>query len=177
MKALFSIVALTALFSFSAFAAHHAEPAPALTVEEKITINAPAEKVWNTVKNFNDLGAWHPAVAKTDLIGGKNNVRGAIRLLTLQDGGKITETLLAFDESKKTYSYAINDGVLPVSQYFSTVTVTAIDAKITEVVWQSSFKRRDLSHTPAEGQDDTTATTVVTAVYQGGLNHLKKISE
>ena len=177
MKALLSITALTALFSFSVFAAHHDELAPALTVEEKVTINAPVDTVWNTVKNFNDLGIWHPAVAKTEIIGGKNNVRGAIRLLTLQDGGRITETLLAFDASKKTYSYAINDGVLPVSQYFSTITVNAVDAKTTEVVWQSSFKRRDLSAKPAEGQDDAAAVNVVTSVYQGGLGNLKKISE
>jgi mxaD protein len=177
MNSLLNTLLLTAFFSFSAFADHHAALAPALTVEEKITINTPADKVWNTVKNFNDLGAWHPAVATTELIGGKNNVRGTMRVLTLQDGGKITETLLTFNEREKTYSYAINEGALPVNQYYSTITVSAVDANSTEVVWQSSFKRKDLSHTPVKGQDDESAFNVITAVYQGGLNNLKTISE
>lgn len=177
MKALLSITALTALFSFSVFAAHHDEPAPALSVEEKMTMNAPVDVVWNTIKDFDNVSFWHPAIVKTDLIGGKNNVPGAIRLLTLYDGGRITETLLSYDASKKTYSYAINDGVVPVSQYYATIQATAIDATTSEVVWKSSFKRRDLSATPAEGQDDATAVNVITSVFQGGLIHLKKIVE
>ena len=82
---------------------------------EKVTINAPAELVWTKVSNFGDLGAWHPAVAKTEISAGSNNEAGAVRLLTLQDGGKITEKLTAYDPANNTYSYEIIEGVLPVS--------------------------------------------------------------
>ncbi|MGH8711784.1 MAG: SRPBCC family protein, partial [Burkholderiales bacterium] len=46
-----------------------AEDAKTLNVAEKVEINAPAGIVWSKVKNFGDLGAWHPAVAKTEIVG------------------------------------------------------------------------------------------------------------
>lgn len=148
-----------------------------LSVVEKVTINAPAEKVWAKLANFGDLGAWHPAVAKTEIIKGKNNEQGAIRKLTLQDGGAITETLTNYNFSGRAYSYVINEGVLPVSSYASTIQVTPISSVASEVVWKGVFKRKDGSVTPAKGQDDEAATNTIHAVYRGGLDNLKKILE
>ena len=50
-----------------------------LSVVEKVTINAPADKVWSKVADFGDLGAWHPAVANTEITRGTNNKQGAVR--------------------------------------------------------------------------------------------------
>ena len=60
-----------------------ADEAKSLAVHEEVTINASAAKVWAKVSNFNDLGAWHPAVKTTEIVSGKNNQVGAERLLTL----------------------------------------------------------------------------------------------
>lgn len=147
-----------------------------LNVVEKVAINAPASKVWAKVQNFGDLGAWHPAVAKTEIVGGSNNQVDAVRLLTLGDGGQITETLTAYNNDKMTYSYVINKGVLPVSAYASTIQVLPT-ASGSEVIWQGNFKRKDVSASPKEGQDDETATKTIHAVYRGGLDNLKKITE
>jgi mxaD protein len=147
-----------------------------LKVEESVQINAPADKVWEKVSNFNDLGAWHPAVKSTEMVSGKNNKVGAMRLLTLQDGGTIKEKLLAYNSKKMTFKYSIIEGVLPVSGYVSSVTVMpAKDGS--KVVWKGTFKRKDLSDKPADGQDDATATKTITTVYRAGLDNLKKISE
>jgi len=150
--------------------------ASSLSVVEKVAINASASQVWAKVNNFGDLGAWHPAVAKTEIVDGTNNEKGAVRLLTLQDGGQITETLTAYQPELNAYSYVINKGVLPVSAYASTIQVLPT-ATGSEVIWRGNFKRKDLSANPAKGQDDETATTTISAVYRGGLDHLKKISE
>lgn len=150
--------------------------AGSLSVVEKISINAPADKVWAKVSNFGDLGAWHPAVAKTEIVEGVNNEKGAVRLLTLQDGGHIKETLTAYNPAANTYSYVINEGVLPVSGYASTIQVLPT-ASGSEVIWQGNFKRKDVSANPAKNQDDATATNTIQAVYRGGLENLKKISE
>jgi mxaD protein len=40
-----------------------AAAAPELQVKKSVTIAAPADKVWDAVKNFNELNTWHPAVA------------------------------------------------------------------------------------------------------------------
>lgn len=147
-----------------------------LNVVEKVTINAPTTKVWAKVNNFGDLGAWHPAVAKTEIIGGTNNQKGAVRLLTLGDGGTIKETLTGYNDANMTYSYVINEGVLPVSSYASTIQVMPT-ASGSEVVWRGNFKRKDVSANPQKGQDDETATNTMHAVYRGGLDNLKKITE
>ena len=99
-----------------------------------------------------------------------------MRLLTLQDGGTIQETLTAYDPTANTYSYEINKGVLPVSGYASTIQVLPTDSG-SEVIWQGNFKRKDMSPSPVEGKDDVAATTTIQAVYRGGLDNLKKITE
>ena len=148
-----------------------------LNVVEKVEINAPADIIWSKVKNFGDLGAWHPAVAKTEIVGGKNNVKGAIRLLTLQDGGTIKEKLVFYNEKGMTFEYQILEGVLPVSSYVSWISVKRGKTGATIVVWKSSFKRKDTSDNPPAGQDDATAVKTITNVYKAGLDNLKKISE
>lgn len=167
-----SIVAL-----LGACATNGTKEAALLSAVEKVTINSSADKVWLKVADFGNLGAWHPAVAKTEITDGVNNKVGAVRKLTLQDGGTIVETLTNYSASGMTYSYVINEGVLPFSDYASVLQVRPLSATTTEVVWRGEFKRKDLSVKPANGQDDEAATSTAHAVYRAGLDNLKKISE
>lgn len=63
----------TSLFVIFGSIAANADEAKMLTAKESVEISAPAEKVWNALNNFGDLGAWHPAVKKTEIIDGMNN--------------------------------------------------------------------------------------------------------
>ena len=172
MKNLVSVLLATAMFvSISASAAN------VLKVKETVEINAPVAKVWALAGDFGNLGAWHPAVAKTEIEAGTNNVKGAKRLLTLQDGGTIHETLTDFNAKKTMMSYKITESVLPVSDYAATLKVRAIGKNKTLVIWNAGFKRADQAATPAEGKDDATATKTITGVFRGGLDNLKKLAE
>ncbi len=151
--------------------------APNLTVKESIEINAKADDVWAKASNFGDMGAWHPAVKSTEIVKGTNNKKGAVRVLTLQDNGTIKEELEAYKPAKKSFSYKIIEGVLPVSHYHSTFVVQPTADGKSKVTWSGTFKRKDTSDTPAQGQGDADATNTMTAVYKGGLENLKKISE
>jgi len=173
MKYSVLVASLLVSTSFNVFAGE----AKTLKVHEEVTINASADKVWVKVSNFNDLGVWHPAVKSTEIVSGENNKVGAERLLTLQDGGTIKEKLLGYNAKAKNFKYAIVEGVLPVTSYVSIVTVKPAGKEKSIVVWNGTFKRKDTSATPAEGQDDATAVKVITSVYRGGLDNLKKISE
>jgi mxaD protein len=126
--------------------------------------------VWAKVADFGDLGAWHPAVAKTEIVEGTDNKVGAKRVLTLQDGGKINETLTAYSVNKKSLSYEITESVLPVSDYKSTLSVKSAGKNKSVVTWVASFKHKD-------GSDDKTATGAINGVFDGGLGNLKKILE
>src|SRR5271170_5684589 len=98
-----------------------AAAAPQLKTSKSIDINASADKVWAATKDFNGLNTWHPAVATDEIVEGKNNTVGAVRLLTLKGGGTIKEKLLRFDAPGRSFKYAILEGVLPVSDYTSTL--------------------------------------------------------
>lgn len=121
-----------------------------LVVEEKVTI---ASKVWAKAGNFGDLGAFHPAVAKTEITSGTSNTKGTLRLLTLGDGGTVNETLSSY-AAGMSYAYVINESVLPVSNYSAKIMVKPVSANVSEVMWNANFKRKDLSASPAKGQDD-----------------------
>lgn len=177
MNKLVNVSVLTATALLSACATMHKDSAANLAVVEKVTINAPAAKVWAKVANYGDLGAFHPAVAKTEIKSGTNNVKGAVRLLTLGDGGTVNETLTSYDAADMSYSYIINESVLPVSHYSAKIDVNPVSANLTEVVWNADFARKDPSATPAKGQDDAAATGTIHAVFKGGLDNLKKITE
>jgi mxaD protein len=154
---------------FAGFLSSNAWAAKHLKAEESIEINAKAGDVWAKVSNYGDLGAWHPAVKSTEIIEGKNNEKDAVRVLTLQDGGTIKEKLEFYSAARKRYSYKILEGVLPVSDYRSTISVKAIAADKTKVTWRGKFQ--------SAGASDEDALKTISGVYRGGLDNLKKISE
>lgn len=164
--------AVLASVSIAAFAA-----APVIKVSKNVTIDAAPDAVWAKIKDFNGLNTWHPAVEKDEIVSGKNNEVGAVRLLTLKGGGNIKEKLLAYDATHYSFKYAILEGVLPVSDYTSTVTVTSAGKGKSKVTWSGVFKRKDTSDKPAKDADDATAAKTMSGVYQGGLDNLKKMAE
>jgi hypothetical protein len=92
-------------------------------VVETVEINAPPEKIWEVIGNFQDMG-WHPALAKLEGAGG--NAADATRVLTLKSGGTIAEKLIQYDADKKQYKYEITDvdvKVLPVKNYSAMLSV------------------------------------------------------
>ena len=165
-------IATTLLASSYASAA-----APWLHVRQSVTINAPLGKVWNAVKDFNALNSWHPALAKDEIVEGTNNTVGAVRLLTLKDGGTIKEKLLAFDAAHHKYRYTILEGVIPVSDYTSTLTVASAGKGKATVTWSGRFHRKNTGDNPGDSENDKTAVDTVTGVYQSGLDNLKKMAE
>ena len=151
--------------------------APWLHASNTVSIDAPAAKVWSTVKDFNGLNTWHPALASDEIVEGTNNKVGAVRVLTLKGGGTIKEKLLAFDDKGRSFKYAIVDGVLPVSHYTSVLVVKSAGKGKSTVTWSGHFKRKNTGDNPADGENDKTAITTANSVYSGGLDNLKKMLE
>jgi len=148
-----------------------------LHVSKSITIDAPADKVWNAVKDFDALNTWHPAVDKDEIVVGKNNRVGAERLLTLKGGGTIRERLLRFNRAKRSFAYEIVEGVLPVSDYRSRLVVSSAGDSAAKVTWSGRFKRKNVGANPADNENDKTAVDTISGIYQGGLDNLKKMLE
>jgi mxaD protein len=166
------------LFGTSVLACGYAlAAAPRLTTSKTITIDASATKVWHAAKDFNGLNTWHPGVATDEIVEGKNNTVGAVRLLTLKGGGTIKEKLLIFNSAGHSFKYSIVEGVIPVSDYTSTFVVKSIGKNKSSVTWSGRFKRKNVGDNPADNENDKTAVDTIGGVYQAGLDNLKKIAE
>jgi mxaD protein len=164
--ALASVLAVAAGQAFAA--------APWLHVSQTVDIQASAGKVWDAAKNFDQLNTWLPPVAKDEIVEGQNNTVGAVRLLTLKDGGTVKEKLLAYNSSARTFRYEIVESVLPVSHYTSIFVVKSRGKGKSTVTWSGRFKRKNLGPSPGDNENDKAATDAITGVYQAGLSTLKK---
>lgn len=144
-------------------------------VTETVTVNAPAAQVWARIGDFAALKDWHPAVADSPV--DKGNEVGSVRSVKLKGGGELVETLESHDATQMRYSYrARNGGALPVTNYTSTIRVTADGAK-SVVEWRGAFYRGFPNNDPPPDQNDEAAVRAVTQVYQAGLANLKKLVE
>jgi mxaD protein len=169
------IIDAIALASVLVVASGHAfAAAPWLHVTQTVDIAAPAAKVWSAAKNFDQLNTWLPPVAKDEIVEGKNNTVGAVRLLTLKDGGTVKEKLLAYTPAARTFRYRIVESVLPVSHYTSVFTVKSAGKGKSTVTWSGRFKRKNEGASPGDNENDKAATDAITGVYQTGLSTLKQ---
>lgn len=141
-------------------------------VTETVEINAPADKVWAVIGNFQDM-SWHPLIAKTEGTGDNNP--NATRVLTLKAGGELHETLLSNDPAKMIYKYElphVDPKVLPVNNYSSSLSVKGDGAKST-VEWKGAFYRGFMNNDPPPELNDEAAVKAVKGVYRAGLDALK----
>jgi hypothetical protein len=141
-------------------------------VVSQINIDAPVDKVWEVIGNFQDM-SWHPAFVKTEGTGG-NDVN-ATRTLTVASGGKINEKLLKYDKDSRALSYEITEvdvKVVPVTNYGATISVKGTAEK-SIVEWRSSFYRGFVNNDPPPELSDEAAVKAITEVFQTGLGALK----
>lgn len=170
------------LFLFSAVANAHGPVRGKMTAT--VDIEASADEVWDIIKNFDDM-SWHPAMKSTEGTGG--NEKGATRVLTLVDGGEITEYLKKYDAAKMSYTYKITDmsvvktiqhsgqdediPVLAVDNYQGKLTVKA-KGNSSEVIWIATYYRGYMNNNPPVELNEETADEQVTAVLRAGLTSL-----
>jgi uncharacterized protein YndB with AHSA1/START domain len=129
------------------------------------TLPVPARIVWDAIGGFNSLAKWHPAVAKSEE---SKEGTATVRRLTLHGGGSIVERLDGKDDKKRTYTYSILDGPLPVADYKATLQVEENkDGKSCTVQWSSAFE-------PA-GTSEPEAVKVIRGIYEAGFENLRRM--
>ena len=108
-----------------------------------IVIDTPADKVWDVLKNFQDLSWSKNVITKVDIVGDKaQNEVGAKRILN----DAFHETLRSVDEQSKKFTYSIDDGPAVVSKdnvegYIGEVSVFSVSNNDTSfVLWTSEWE-------------------------------------
>lgn len=155
--------------------AAHAHGPTRQKVTEQVEIKATPELVWNRVKDFNGLPSWHPAVESSTATNGSSV--DSVRTLNLKGGGKIIETLEAYNDADRTLKYRMKEGDLPVTNYTSTLKVKPAPGGNSLVEWTGAFYRGYPNNNPPPELNDEAAVKAITGVYQTGLANLKKIVE
>ncbi|MGV6394038.1 SRPBCC family protein [Pseudomonas caspiana] len=130
------------------------------TASANIRVPVSADKVWQLVGGFLTLNEWLPMIASSESLEG-----GRVRKLTTADGTVIVERLQTYDNANRTYSYSIDTGPFPASNYLATLQISAAGEQETVVTWSGSF-------TP-DGVSDPEIEALFQGVYDGGLEALK----
>ncbi|MCU0732197.1 MAG: SRPBCC family protein [Hyphomonas sp.] len=166
----FAFLLLTA-FAFASTATAHG-PTPQ-KVEGSIEIEAAPDAVWAVIKDFSNFAAWNSAIKAST--GDKSNQAGAVRTITLANGGTLDEGLDDYNEAEKYYAYRLakeDVKVFPVSFYSAKI---AVEAKGTGslVTWSGRLYRGDTGNFPPDELNDEAAVKAMTDFINEGLAGLK----
>lgn len=96
-------------------------------VTTSTVVPADADTVWRVLRDFDGLPAFHPAITASELEdGARSDQVGAVRHLTLGDGGSVRERLVALDDRERRLVYAILESPFPVRDYRATMRVLPV---------------------------------------------------
>src|SRR5262245_30176365 len=139
-----------------------------IRVTRSAIIDAPIDRVWAILRDFNSHSAWHPVVAESAIENDEPSDQvGCVRNFTLKDGNHIREQLLALSDSEYISTYCILDATLPMRRYVATVQLKRVtDGDRTFWHWQSTFDA-------PRGREQEFADLVGKGVYEGGFDGLR----
>ena len=127
------------------------------TVTVSSHIAASPDTVWSMIGNPSSISAWHPAISESP-------VDTDMRRCTLADGAQISERIESVDATGRAYTYTITESPLPLTDYRSTIQVSA-EGNGSVVDWTSSFE-------PAGAPSEDVA-ELLKGVYSAGLGALR----
>ncbi len=140
-----------------------------IRVTTSSVINAPVETVWKTIRDFNALPEWQPAIAKSEIEdGGTSDRIGCVRSMELVGGGTIRERLLSLSDAEYSFTYTILSSPMPVENYVAELRVLPItDGDRSFITWKAEFD------VPAD-QEAQMRHTIGQGVFQTGFDALKQ---
>ena len=132
-------------------------------------IDAPIERVWAVMRDFNSHDQWHDVVDTSRIERGERSDQvGCVRNFHLKDGNHIREQLLTLDDRHYKSTYCIVEATVPLQRYVATVTLKPVtDGNRTFWHWESTFA------TPP-GMEAELRQMVATGVYEAGFENLRR---
>lgn len=132
-------------------------------------INAPADRVWDRIRDFNALPKWHPAIRDSRIEDAlPSDQVGCIRNFNLQNGDNIREQLLGLSDYDMFVTYSILESGMGVEDYVATLRLTPItDGDRCFAEWTAEF-----SCDP--GEENDLVGHIGGPVFQGGFDALKR---
>jgi hypothetical protein len=138
-------------------------------VYRSTVLNAPAERVWRDLRDFNGLADWHPSIALSRIENAHPADKvGCVRNFQLKDGARIREKLLSLSDYDYSYTYTILDSPMDLSDYVARLRLLPVtEGNRCFIEWSAEF-----DCAPQKAVE--LAETVGGGVFQTGLDALKK---
>jgi hypothetical protein len=138
-------------------------------VYRSTVLNAPVDRVWRDLRDFNGLANWHPNIILSRIENGYPADKvGCVRNFQFKDGARVREKLLSLSDYDYTCAYAILDSPMELSDYVATLRLFPVtEGNRCFIEWSTEFD------CPQEKVAEL-AETVGGGVFQTGLDALKK---
>ena len=132
-------------------------------------LDAPIDRAWEVLRDFNGHDRWHPAVAQSQIERGRSpDTVGCVRRFTLEDGGELREQLLTLSDLEMAFSYCLLETPIPLFNYVAHVRLMPVtDGDRTFWQWESRFSTR-------RGEDGAMSDLVGTQIYQAGFDAIRQ---
>lgn len=130
-------------------------------------IDAPIDKVWAIVRDFNSLPQWHPRMVESEIENGlASDQVGCVRKFKLASGPVLREKLVALSDLDRSVTYVILNTPQPISNHLAVLRLWPVTADGgTFAEWRAEFD------SPAE-EADKLAAGMAENVFQKGLDAL-----
>jgi hypothetical protein len=129
-------------------------------VERTREFDIAPDELWALIGDFHGIHKWIAGVEPSESIDG-----GTRRKMSIGPGGAMIERLV--EEGERSYTYAIDEGPIPVQNYTSTLSVADDGSGKSVLNWVANFD-------PTDGTPEEAAVQIVGMVYDGGLAGLEK---
>ena len=132
-------------------------------------LDAPAERVWRDLRDFNGLAGWHPTILSSRIEKDHPADKvGCVRSFQLKDGARVREKLLSLSDYDYSCTSAILDGPMDLSDYVATLRLFPVtEGNRCFIEWVAEFD------CPPEKAAELTE-TVSRGLFKTGLDALKK---
>lgn len=138
-------------------------------VRRSTVIEAPPDRVWRLLRDFNSHQAWHPAIATSRIEADEPaDMVGAVRSFSLADGSVLREQLIALSDRDRELTYCLLEAPIPLVDYVASMRLrTVTEGQRTLIVWESRFR-------PPPDRAEDLSRMVAEQIYEAGFAALKE---
>ena len=133
-------------------------------------IDAPTDRVWAMLRDFNGFDQWLPPIAASAMERGLPADKvGCVRRVRLQDGAELREQLLALSDLEQTCSYCLLDTPVALFNYVAHVRLLPVtDGDRTFWHWEGNFTTRP-------GEEAPMIELVGDHIFQAGFDSVRRL--
>jgi Polyketide cyclase / dehydrase and lipid transport len=138
-------------------------------VYKSTVLDAPANRVWRDLRDFNGLANWHPLIVLSRIEKSHPADKvGCVRNYQLKDGARVREKMLSLSDYDYTCTYSILESPLELRDHVATLRLLPVtEGNRCFVEWQAEFD------CPPE-KIAALAETLGVGMFQAGFDALKK---